>query len=173
MFRVTRFGMFYLIFSGLESFIDIHFSWSNFTYGYVDDWTKRMVVKIQVLGFVATHAQNIQLMAMMICKCLMMLMLLIDRCLLWRTPSMVWYHIKFCDIMKYPQDIGEAVYHKFVLWKLSDVGAICHVTLKVTYKMYTALNSKKHSVNTMYHRKILSVLSYHFVLCVDVTPKEN
>ena len=59
MFRVTQFEMFYLIFSCLESFIDIHFSWSNFTYGNVDDWTKRMVVKIQVVGFAATHAQNI------------------------------------------------------------------------------------------------------------------
>ena len=82
MFRVTQFEMFYLIFSCFESFIDIHLSWSNFTYGNVDDWTKRMVVKIQVIGFVATHAQNIKMMVMMICKCLMMLMLLIDRCLL-------------------------------------------------------------------------------------------
>ena len=59
MYRVTQFGMFYSIFSCLESFIDIHFSCSNFTYGNVDDWTKRMVVKIQVVGFVATHAQTI------------------------------------------------------------------------------------------------------------------
>ena len=59
MFWVTQFGMFYLIFSCLESFIDINFSWNNFTYGNVDDWTKRMVVKIQVVGFVATHVRTI------------------------------------------------------------------------------------------------------------------
>ena len=50
---------FYLIFPCLESFIDIHFSCSHFTYGNVDDWTRRMVVRIQVVGFVATHTQNI------------------------------------------------------------------------------------------------------------------
>ena len=33
--------------------------------------------------------------------------------------------------------IGEAVYHKvFFLWKFSAVDAFCHVTLKVTCKMY-------------------------------------
>ena len=36
--------------------------------------------------------------------------------------------------MKCQKDIGEAVYHKSVLWKFSDVGAFCHVTLKVTWQ---------------------------------------
>ena len=89
----------------------------------------------------------------MICKCLMMLMLLIDRCLLWRTPSMfniissfviLWsvqrILVKQCITSPFYENLVMLVHS--VMWhsKLPD-------------KMYTALNFKKHSVNTMYHIK--------------------
>ena len=43
---------------------------------------------------------------------------------------------------------------------------------KLPDKMYTALNLKKHTVNTMYHRKILSVLSYYCGHCMMSHPKK-
>ena len=65
-----------------------------------------------------------------------------------------------------------SVSKSFFVWKLSDVGAFCRVTFKVTWQnVPTALNLKKHSVNTICHRKILSLLSYYCGHCINDTQR--
>ena len=79
---------------------------------------------------------------------------------LWRTSSMILYHIKPHDIKKGPKILVKQCITSLFLWKFNAVGASCHVTLKVAYKMYTQHLIKNNILSTpSITEEILSVHS--------------
>ena len=92
---------------------------------------------------------------------------------LWRTSSMIWYHIKPHDTMKGPKILVKQCIKSLFSWKFNAVDAFCHVTLKVAYKMYPQHLIKNNFWSTpSITEKILSVHSYYCGHCIDITPKK-
>ena len=139
-------------------------------------WYVLSSVLVKVTGFVATLTQKIQMVVMMmICTCLIMLMLIllvIDRC----GEPRPWFDIISSLTIQWrvQRYWWSSVSQVFFLWNFNAVGAFCHVTLKVAYKMYPQHLMKNNILPTpSITEKILSVHSYYCGHCIDITPKRN